>query len=176
MHVILISLESIGLILGSMAAGMLCCWLLWSGFRLVNHPEWGPPLILIPAALALAGQLPRSEFLAMALIFASLAIIPFYREGLAWRAHRHDPGREGLLEPTERDPITPLPGTLLMTYQRYPAIAGCICEARRPNPAELKKVASRMLSETSTVRGAVSSFTTRRAALRAARAALSGTE
>lgn len=48
MYVILIILGSIALMIGSMAAGILSCWLLWSGLKRVGHPEWGPPIILIP--------------------------------------------------------------------------------------------------------------------------------
>lgn len=173
MHVILIILDSIGLILGSMVAGFFCCWLLWSGFRLVNHPEWGPPFVLVPAALALAGRLPNSEFLVMTVIFASLAVVPFCREGLAWRARRLDPGRDGPAGQSEARPIEHLPAASL-TFRRYPALAGCICEARPPNPDELKKVASRMLSETSAAQGPAPSFAAKRAVLRAARAALAG--
>lgn len=155
MFVVRILVESVGLILGSMAAGIFACWLLWSAFRMVRHPEWGPPLVLVPCALALTGHLRVSEFLAMALIFAAVAVIPFCAEGRAWR------GRARI-------------ATDATAYPRYPAIVACIGEARRPSPAELKRVAARMLREASDAKAPTAGFAARRAVLRSAKAALAG--
>jgi hypothetical protein len=87
MHVILIILGSIALMAGSMIVGILSCWLLWIAFKRIGHPECGPPIVLVPVVLAVIGRLPTSEFLVLTMIFASLAVIPFCVEGLAWRAH-----------------------------------------------------------------------------------------
>jgi|GEM_PF-973967 len=173
MYVILIILGSIALMIGSMAAGILSCWLLWSGFKRVGHPEWGPPIILIPGALALIGQFPVSEFLALALIFAGLAVVPFCAEGLAWRARRDHRDHDGSQEQGEVNAIDHLPNAS-DNYRRYPAIAGCIGEARRPTSDELKKVALRTLRETFGARYPILGFAEKRAALRAAKAALEG--
>ena len=98
MHILLIIVESVGSVVGSVTAAILLCWLLWTIFRLGHHPAWGPPIIVIPVALWALGRLPSSEFLHMTLAFALLAAIPFWAEGRAWRnawvarhADRRDP-------------------------------------------------------------------------------------
>ena len=90
MRTVLLIAESIGLVVGSLAAGILLCGLLWLLFRIIRHPAWGPPLVAIPAILALAGQLPNSAFLHMALVFAVVAAAPFWIAGRAWRARWRD--------------------------------------------------------------------------------------
>jgi hypothetical protein len=68
--------------------------LLWSAFRLIRHPAWGPPIVIVPVILWAANMLPRSEFLRMTLVFALLVAIPFWVEGRAWRIawiERHRP-------------------------------------------------------------------------------------
>jgi hypothetical protein len=173
MGTVLVMLGSIGLIVGSLTAGILICWLLWSAFKLIRHPELGPPLVVIPAFLALTGRLPDSEFLAMTLIFAVLAVVPFCIEGLAWRARTLD--RDVSLMQAVAPAIDRL-STPAISYGRYPAIAGCICEARRPSPGELKRVASRVLHEAFAGQGPAPAFAEKRAALRAAKAALEGAD
>ncbi|MGN6817825.1 MAG: hypothetical protein ACTHJR_04055 [Sphingomonas sp.] len=95
MHILSVIVESLGLIIGSVVAAILICWFLWSAFRLIRHPAWGPPIVVVPVILWAANMLPRSEFLRMTLVFALLAAIPFWVEGRAWRAawiERQDPG------------------------------------------------------------------------------------
>ena len=95
MQVLLVIVESIGLIVGSVAAAILLCWFLWRAFRLVRHPAWGPPIVVVPVILWAANMLPRSDFLRMTLVFALLAAIPFWIEGRAWRVawiERQHPG------------------------------------------------------------------------------------
>jgi len=97
MHILLVIMESLGLIIGSIVAAILLCWSLWSAFRLVRHPAWGPPIVIVPAVLWAADMLPPSDFLRLTLVFALLAAIPFWVEGRAWRVawterHRPDVG------------------------------------------------------------------------------------
>ncbi len=170
---ILIMAGSIGLMIGSMMAGVLVCWLLWSAFKVARHPAWGPPLILIPVILALAGRLPTSPFLVMTLIFASLGIVPFCLEGIAWRKREclgdsDHPARLASFTPIARSPNPKVP------TRRYPAITGCIGEGRTADPAELKKVAARILKEGLGARQPRSGIAVKRAALRAAKVALEG--
>lgn len=85
MHMLLVIIESVGLIVGSAVAAVLLCWLLWRAFRLVRHPAWGPPIVIVPVVLWGIGMLPRSDFLRLTLVFAMLVAIPFCVEGRAWR-------------------------------------------------------------------------------------------
>ncbi|GAA0333958.1 hypothetical protein GCM10009087_50260 [Sphingomonas oligophenolica] len=177
MRTILFIAEPIGLCLGSLVAGILSCWLLWAAFKLVRHPEWGPPLVAVPAALALAGRLPSSEFLDMTLVFAAVAAIPFWSAGREWRAAWLTRDPRAPAEPSAPVRIEAVAGPDRNTtriYPRYPAMTGCICEARRPAPAEIKKVASRIWRESFVPQGPDTSFATRRALLRAAKASLEG--
>lgn len=162
--------QTIGLTLASALAGILLCAALWLVFRLVRHPEWGPPLIIVPVALAVAGALPDSEFLHRTLIFAAAAVGPFYIAGLIWRANRR--------KDTDRDaaPVAPPPGAAIPSDHpyHYPAIAACIREDRRPSPGELKKVTRRIWREVYADRDPAAGFAARRSALRAAKASLEG--
>jgi hypothetical protein len=88
-----IIIESIGLIVGSIAAAVALCWVFWTLFKLVRHPEWGPPLVLFILVLAFGGSLRNSEFLRMALMFAVITAALFWVEGRAWRARRAGPRR-----------------------------------------------------------------------------------
>lgn len=96
MGTVLLIIEAVASVIGSFAAGILLCWLLWMLFRIIRHPAWGPPLVVAPVILAFAGRLPSSEFLHMALVFALVAAIPFWAEGKAWRVRWRDRhGRPG---------------------------------------------------------------------------------
>ena len=172
MEAVQIIMESIGLIVGSLAAGVLMCWVPWSACKLIRHPEWGPLLVVVPIFLAVTGRLPNSEFFTLTLIIAGLAVVPFCVEGRAWRSRMLERDR-GVAEQVAHGAIDFLPATPA-SYRRYPAIAGCICEARQPNPEETKKVASRMLREAFADQSQQPSFAKRRAVLRAAKAALTG--
>jgi len=99
MQILLVIVESIGLVVGSIAAAILLCWLLWSAFRLIRHPAWGPPIVILPVILWAANMLPRSEFLRMTLVFALLAAVPFWIEGRAWRVTWIERKRPGVDDP-----------------------------------------------------------------------------
>jgi len=174
MHLLLIALESIALVVGSLAAAILLCWLLWFLFRLLRHPAWAALAILVLVALACTGHLPASPFLQMMLAFAALGAIPLWTEGRAWRRQAKAnalPKRSA--EPSPADVIPNRPG-----FGRYPAIVACIGEDRRAERAEVRMVAQRIWRETYEPQGARSnatpSFALRRRILRAAQYAMSG--
>jgi hypothetical protein len=169
MHMVLVIAQTIALTLGSAAAGILLCASLWLLFKLIHHPQWGPPLILVPVALAMAGLLPDSEFLRRMLIFAAAAVGPFCVAGLVWRATwRNRSGADA--GSVDIAPAVSPPSD----YPCYPAIAACICEDRRPNHGELKRVARRIWREAFAARYPSPGFAERRSAVRAAKAALEG--
>lgn len=161
--------QTIGLTLASAVAGVLLCMVLWLTFRLAGHPAWGPPLVLVPVALVMAGALPDSEFLHRTLIFAAAAVGPFCITGLIWRAKRREQRHhDGATAPAVPSPA-PLP-----ERQYYPAIVACIREDRRPSPGELKTVTRRIWREVYAHRHPRPGFAERRSALRTARASLEG--
>lgn len=85
MDTILTVVTSLGLIIGSLAAAAMLCWLLWRMFLLIHHPDWAPIGIAILVALALTGHLPDSQLLALALAYAVAAAVPLWMEGRTWR-------------------------------------------------------------------------------------------
>jgi drug/metabolite transporter superfamily protein YnfA len=166
MYMVLVIAQTIAFTVATAAAGILLCWSLWLLFRLIRHPAWGSPLVLIPLALAMAGKLPESEFIRRMLTFAAAAAGPFCIAGLVWRANRRDHPRVGAISSPRDDPPP--------HYLLYPAIAACICEARHPSPGELKRVTRRIWCEAYAARYPTPGFAEWRTALRAARAALDG--
>lgn len=180
MRTFIFIVEPIGLVIGSLAVGILSCWALWAIFKLVRHPEWGPPIIAVPAILALAGKLPDSEFLKMALVFAVVAAIPFWSAGRDWRTAWRNRDRLAPATPDAPPPLKPVATNSdpapAPSYRRYPALAACICEARRPARDEVKKVALRIWRESFAAPSPNLSFATRRALWRAAKVALEGSE
>lgn len=93
MQTILMVAGAIGLIVGSLMAAALLCWLLWDAFRLVLHPELTALVVLMILVLAVMGKLPNSQFLHMVVAFAVVAAIPLWIAGRAWRKqHLHDVG------------------------------------------------------------------------------------
>lgn len=177
MHLLLIGLESIALIIGSLVVAILMCRFLWSLFRWLRHPAWAALAVLTLVALALAGQLPSSKFLQMVLMFAALGAIPLWMEGLAWRRRTKD---AALLN----HPATPRRATPAASAQpqpshgRYPAIIACIGQNREAERSELRLVAARIWRETYQPRATQSdstpSFALRRQLVRAAKYAMSG--
>jgi hypothetical protein len=174
MHLLLIGLESIALVVGSLAAAIMLCSLLWCLFRLLRHPAWAALAILVLVALACTGHLPASPFLQMMLAFAAIGAIPLWAEGRAWRrpTGANAPRRHSA-EPAPAHVIPKRPG-----FSRYPAIVACIGEDRRAERAEVRMVAQRIWRETYEPQGARSnatpSFALRRRILRAAKYATSG--
>lgn len=89
-----IILEAVGGIIGSIVAATLLCWLCYNGFKIVRHPEWGTPVILMIIAIACGAVVLRSEFLSLAFIFSAAASTICWSEGRRWRSrqlgHRED--------------------------------------------------------------------------------------
>jgi hypothetical protein len=85
MNAILVVISAIGLIMSSLAAAALLCWLLWQTLALVRHPDWAAAVILILIALAVTGNFPNSQFLDLALAYALVAVVPLWFEGRTWR-------------------------------------------------------------------------------------------
>jgi hypothetical protein len=81
--------EAVGLVLGSLAAAALFCWLCWNAFKLVHHPELGVPLCLALALWAGSGGFAGSPFLRLAGVYAALVAVALWPLGLGWR-RRHD--------------------------------------------------------------------------------------
>ncbi|HSI16726.1 MAG TPA: hypothetical protein VK980_03080 [Sphingomonas sp.] len=173
MHMVLIIAQSIALTLASAAAGTFLCLSSWLLFRLVRHPQWAPLLVLAAIAFAAAGKLPDSEFLRRTLVFAVAAAGPFWIAGLVWCANRRNRSAASA-ECADTAPAVGAAPSRAPPYLRYPAIAACICEARRPSPAEVRKVTKRIWQEAFATRFPSPGFAERRTALRAARAALEG--
>jgi len=174
MWIFLFIVEAIGLCLGSLAAGVLSCWLLWTIFKLVRHPELGPLLLVVPVILGVMGKLPASEFLNMSLVFGSVAAIPFWSAGREWRAARR--ARDVVAAPEAPLQIEAIAGrdAVPAPPYLYPAITACMCEGRPAARDEVKKVALRIWRESFVPRSPNASFAVRRALWRAARASLEG--
>jgi hypothetical protein len=177
MQLLLIGLESVVLVFGSLAAATLMCWLLWFFFRWLRHPAWAALPILVLVALACTGHLPASPFLQMLLAFAALGAIPLWTEGRAWRRRTRDDelwSRPTTLEKAAHAHGAPnRPGC-----GRYPAIVACIGEDRKAERAEVRMVAARIWREAyqlqATQSNSTPSFAQRRRILRAAIYAMSG--
>ncbi|MEO5866681.1 MAG: hypothetical protein ABIS14_07655 [Sphingomonas sp.] len=168
--------EAFAMVVGSLAAGILLCWLCWRLAKFTHHPAWGPLLVAIPIALALAGRLPASQFLDMTLAFAAILAIPFWIEGRAWRGRFRDleDSGTGIADDVPSVMHDHDAGVPRAPSYRYPAIAACIRDARPAAPTEVKLVAARMWRETFAGEHAAASFALRRKIMRAARQALEG--
>lgn len=83
-----IVVEAVGSIIGSIAAAALFCMLCWNCFKIVRHPEWGTPLVLVIVAITCSATVLRSEILAMAFMFSAIAAAICWSEGRAWRGQR----------------------------------------------------------------------------------------
>ena len=181
MQLVFIVIGASALVVGSLLAAALLCWILWSLCKVIRHPQWAAGAIAALVVLAILGELPRSQFLSLSLMFAALAASPMWSAGRAWRqrsiprvANVHlrcvGPGKEKAQVSVENA----CPSRRAM----YPAIAACIGENRRPTRAETHIVASRLrqegLGDRFSPHSSQKTFAARRALLRAANAALSG--
>jgi hypothetical protein len=85
MMVLQIIAEALGLIIGSLAAAALFCWLLWNAFKPVRHPELGVPLGLTVSLIVWSDGFAGSPFLRLAGVYAALLAVALWPAGLAWR-------------------------------------------------------------------------------------------
>ena len=182
LQLVFIVIGASALVVGSLLAAALLCWILWSLFKVMRHPQWAAGAIAALVVLAIVGELPRSQFLSLSLMFAALAASPMWSAGRSWRvrsvprvANTHlrcvEPEKAQAQVPVEKNAC---PSRRAM----YPALAACIGENRRPTRAETHIVASRLRQEDLAGRfsphSSQKTFAARRALLRAANAALSG--
>ncbi|MDE8654699.1 hypothetical protein [Novosphingobium album (ex Liu et al. 2023)] len=81
--------QALGLVVGSILAAALFCWLCWNGLKLARHPEWGVPLGVTVLLLTCRGTIAASEFLSMTLVIVVLAAAVMWPVGRAWRQDHH---------------------------------------------------------------------------------------
>ena len=175
MQTILLVAQSIGLAIGGLVGADALCWLLWQTGKLLRHPDWAAMVVVFLAGLAITGNLPRSDLLDMSLTFLAAAIIPLWLEGRTWRRGRHarDDRQDGALAKSAQT---------IASRQRntgpYPAISACLCSGMPPNRDEIRLVATRIWREAfqSRSESQTPSFAIRRILIRAAKAALTGSQ
>lgn len=88
--VLLIIGKSAALIVGALAIAALFCWLCWSAFKLVRHPEIGVPLCLAGLLLAWGRTFTDSAFLCIVAVDVALGAAVLWPLGLAWRRRLED--------------------------------------------------------------------------------------
>ncbi|HEX7854822.1 MAG TPA: hypothetical protein VF503_14120 [Sphingobium sp.] len=148
MLILKILLESLGLVVGSIAGAVAVCWMAWALFGLVRHPQWGPLVVVIALALIFPKGFHNSELVRTTIVFASVAAVALFFTGGDTRPPRTSPRHKSLdeqqiarLAKKEKD----MPFTLLR--RKYPVLIACMGEARHPNVREVKSVAKRILHE-----------------------------
>jgi uncharacterized membrane protein len=70
---------------GAIFAGLIA-YLFWKAFTLIRHPELGPTLAVIAAAIALRDRLQSSTVIQMMLLFGILIAALGWMEAANWRA------------------------------------------------------------------------------------------
>ncbi|MCW6537626.1 hypothetical protein [Sphingomonas lycopersici] len=83
MYTLLVILDSLGLIIGSIVAAMLVGYTLWLLFRFIAHPELSAIALLITTPLAVAAS--TSQFVRMTAFFAVVVAVPLWLMGREWR-------------------------------------------------------------------------------------------
>lgn len=100
MNILSIAFEAIAGVLGGLVVAAALTWLGWTAFKVVRHPEWGPPAVIILLVTILGGALRSNEFMRTVLLFSVIAGIIVWFEGSGWRS-RH-PRREQDPKPKTR--------------------------------------------------------------------------
>ena len=149
MLILKILMESLGLVLGSIAGAAAVCWIAWVLFRLVRHPQWGPLVVVISLFLIFPGPFQNSELVRTTMVFAGVAAVALFLLGGDAGEPRSPPSKE----PIDRQKIADLAQKekdmpLIPLRRKYPVLVACMGEARRPNVREVKSVAKRILHET----------------------------
>jgi len=159
--------QALGLILGSLLAGILLWWLSFSLSKLCRHPKWGMPIVAPVLLMAFGHDIYQNEFLGLTLMFAILISGLLWAVGDGWE--HADSGPVKSLELAKTSSSVRKAET---EQFRYSAIAACMSECRSPSQAEIRKLAKRIRSET--YPGQRLDPTLCRRILRAALAALDG--
>jgi len=98
--------QTLGALLAGICGAVLTCWLAWSAFKLVRHPEWGPLFVFLIGLFLLRHRL-GSSFVQVILLFSAVFTMMCWLEGGEWRARR---ARKGRLERDRRDTESPWRG------------------------------------------------------------------
>jgi len=93
MNMLGIAFEAITAVLGGLAAALVLTWLGWPAFKVVRHPEWGPPAMLVLLVAVSGGALRSSDFLRMVVLFSAIAGMLVWAEGGDWRERHKSKGR-----------------------------------------------------------------------------------
>lgn len=83
MYTLLVVLESLSLVIGSIVSAMLVGYALWLLFRFIGHPELSAVVLLIAIPLAVAAS--TSPFVRMTAFFAVVVAVPLWFVGREWR-------------------------------------------------------------------------------------------
>lgn len=87
MMLLQIIVEAVGQVVGGLVAASLFCWLCWSAFKLVHHPEMSAVLVVATLFAVWSFGL-RSPLLNLTVIYAALFAAWLWPAGLSWR-RRH---------------------------------------------------------------------------------------
>lgn len=101
MYMLSVLFQTLVAVAGGVVVALAICWLFWTIFKLVRHPEWGPLAALLAGLLTLGDQISSSHFLQIAFLLSGLFAAGCWWEGSAWRARR-----AGLLIPPYPMPDT----------------------------------------------------------------------
>jgi hypothetical protein len=88
MYMLNLIIETLAAMAGGVIAATAICWLFWTVFKLVRHPEWGPPIALATGLFLLYDRIGSSLFLQIATLFSALFAAGCWWEGAAWRGRR----------------------------------------------------------------------------------------
>lgn len=88
MFMLQVLLETLFAFFGGLVVATIICWLFWTFFKLVRHPEWGPCLAFVASLVVLHDRIGTSFFYLMIILFSAIYAAGCWWEGGAWRARR----------------------------------------------------------------------------------------
>jgi hypothetical protein len=74
---------------GGLAAAIVATALAWTLFKIVDHPEWGCPVLVLTIVAAARGM-PQNHFLQMMTFFLAIASLIIWHEGAEWRRRQRE--------------------------------------------------------------------------------------